>query len=355
MKVLVISGMYPTKRDPLFGIYVKETVESLKKYYSISSKVIAPMTSGRGLITVVKYLVVLVRSMYRTFRGRFDIIHAHYVIPAGLIALIPKYLRGKKLVVTAHGSDINILPKRSRILWFLTRFVLRRADRIIAVSNPLRDIIIHDFGIDSKKVSVIPCGVDLELFRPMDKSLCREIVGLPRDKLVIFHLSTLDPVKRVDLVIESFELIHKGRDNTLLVIGGYGSHQNNIKQRVCQKGLEKCVIFLGYIPKNNVWLWLNAADIFVLTSESEGMPLTIMEAMATGTGIVSTNVGGIADAIKDFSTIVTGSSKESIAKAMIEALDKYSLRKKKASLTKSLEFGWETIAGGISRIYNGIP
>ena len=351
MKVLVISAMYPTTDDPTYGIYVQETVENLRKHQNVQSTVIASMTTGRGVIAFFKYIDVTLRCLYYIMRGKFDIIHAHYVLPAGLIALFPKYIRRKKLVITAHGSDINILPQRNVILWYLTRFVLRRADGVIAVSEHLYGRITNDFGIEKEKVSVISCGVDPALFKPMDKILCRDILSLDAQKFIVFHLSGLDPVKRVDLLVNGFKLARERLGSTLLVIGGTGKQKSKLMNMVNQLGIDDYVIFTGFINKNDVPAWMNASDVFVLTSESEGTPVTLLEALAVGTNVVVSKVGGIPEVVGNLGIVIEKPTPEKVAEALIcyyKDPKRYNFRNR---IKNAESYHWSRISEKIADVY----
>lgn len=348
MKVFTITAMYPTRKDHTYGIYVRDTVEALKRTRGIGLFVVGSVTTGRGVLALLKYTDVGIRSVYCTLTRDFDCVHAHYVIPAGLIALVPKYLRRKRLVVTAHGSDINLMPKKNRLLWYLTRFVLRRADRIIAVSRPLAEKITGEFGIDAENVSVIPCGIDTSLFRPTDREYARDVLGLDRKGTFIFHLSGLDPVKRVDLLIGAFALL---KTDAVLIIGGDGPNAPDLKRLVRERGLSDRVKFIGFVDKRDVRLWMNAADVFVLTSMSEGTPVTLIEAMAAGTSIVATDVGGVADVVAGLGELVSDASPENIAGAIERCLVGADAGAKRKRIEKSREYSWDVLAPRIADLY----
>jgi teichuronic acid biosynthesis glycosyltransferase TuaC len=259
MKVLVITNMYPTPNMPYFGTFVKEQVESLRKNgIEIDLLVVNSNKYARGHWTKLNYLWAFPRLWTRLLTHRYDLIHAHYVF-SGIIAraqfLYP-------VVLTHHGSQV-FQGWQAPLCRFISRFV----DRTIVMSAEMKQR--GRLG----KASVIPCGIDFELFKPMPKEQARQELGLPPDKkLVLFVGQYYNPVKRWDIVQAAMKLLQESNPDTELVLVA--------KQPI------------SVVPK-----YMSACDVLVLVSDGEGSPQVIKEAMACHLPIVSVPVGDVPEVI----------------------------------------------------------
>ena len=267
MKVLVISNMYPGKNSHL-GTFIKEQVKDLE-------------TKGFTIIKVVKnregfvaYVPFILKNVFYLLFSSYDIVHAYYGFHSALFAAI---IKRRPLIITFVGSDVLKEPLRNRAYRILQRFVVSRSDHIIAVNSKIRNILISDLGADSNKISVISFGVDFGLFQPIPQVEARERLGFPSDKkLVLFPSSPKRMEKRFDIFKKAVELLQKNNQNILPVI-----LSNNGR------------------PYSEVPLIMNACDVLVLTSDSEGSPTVIKEALACNLPIVSVDVGDVREVIKN--------------------------------------------------------
>ena len=267
MKVLVISNMYPGKNSYL-GTSIKQQAEDLE-------------TEGSTVIKVVKsqknhiaYVPFILKNIFYLLLGSYDVVHAYYGFHSALFAAI---IKRRPLIITFVGSDALREPLRNKIYHMLQRFVISRSNHIVAVSNGIRNILISDLGADPNKISLITFGIDFGLFKPIPKTAARKKLGFPSDKkLVLFPSSPKRTEKRFDVFKKTIELLQKDNHNIVPVI-----LTNNGR------------------PYSEVPLFMNACDVLVLTSDSEGSPTVIKEAMACNLPIVSVDVGDVAEVIKD--------------------------------------------------------
>lgn len=184
-----------------------------------------------------------------------DLIHAHF----GLSALFAALQFKEPLVATFHGSDIN--KPFTRVV---SAFAALRARASLFVSQKLVKKSIY-----AGRSFVVPCGIDLNLFKPMNKLACREQLGLDAEKTyILFSSAFSNPVKNYSLLDDALRLWN---------------------------GPKPEVLELWNIPREEVPVWINAADVCVLTSFSEGSPQFIKEAIACNKAVVATNVGDISE------------------------------------------------------------
>ncbi len=296
MKTLIISNMYPSSGSPTFGGFVQTQVEELKKK-EIQFILAVNYIKRRGCISLWKYLLLFMKIIWASFTG-FDLIHAHYLFPTGFLALFPHLLRHRPLVITAHGSDVNF-GKRSRFLRSLIKFTCKRASTVIFVSEDLAEKAKSLYSISSEKLRVIDCGVDTEIFLPQDKIYLREKLSLPLNRKIILFVGNLVKAKGVNFLIESIPDILSSEPNLLAVIVGEGELEEKLRIQVKDLGIENFVQFEGFKPHSEIALWMSASDLFVLPSLREGFGLVALEALSSGVPIVTSQVGGIPEFVKD--------------------------------------------------------
>ncbi len=267
MKVLVISNMYPGKKSHL-GIFIKQQVEDMENE---GLEIIKVVKNRKGSIAYVPFIL---KNIFYLLLGSYDIVHAYYGFHSALFAAL---IKRRPLIITFVGSDAVKEPSRNKVYRILQRFVVSRSNHIIAVGSEIKNILISDLGADSNKISVITFGIDFDLFKPISQAKAREKLGFPSDKkLVLFPSNPKRIEKRFDIFNRAVELLQKDNHNIMPVI-----LSNNRR------------------PYSEVPLVMNACDVLVLTSDSEGSPTVIKEALACNLPIVSVDAGDTREVIKD--------------------------------------------------------
>ena len=280
MKVLLISNMYPTKGF-CFGTFVKDQVDSMEKRGVTVSKVVK--TSKNPLM----YFPFIFKSVWNLLFSNYDIVHAHYVPHS---ALIPAILKRKPFIVRFHGDDARIFPWKNKFNYMLVKFVTDRADRIVTVSNEMAGILVDRLGVPESKISVISSGIDTTSFHPMPKKDMRDKLGLPQDKKIILFVGRLHKLKGLDLIYECA----KQTPDLLYVFIGRKDGENIIDNENC--------MFIGEKTRKDVPMWMNAADVLVLPSYTEGLPNVVVESLSCGTPAIVSDVGGCPEVVKDGET-----------------------------------------------------
>lgn len=246
MRCLVVHSGNVNELSP----FIKEQMDSISRIADVEFSVFT--IKGKGISGYTRNLP----KYYGCLKENgIDIVHAHYGLSGAFSCM-----QGKVPVVTTfHGSDININRNLKR---FLSRFAMQRSSHSIFVSSSMLGT------AKARRKSVIPCGVDLETFRPMNKSVARERMGLDADKqYVLFSSSFTNPVKNAALAFGAVNLLKTRSNVELLELKGY--------------------------TRPEVALLMNAADVGLMTSFAEGSPQFVKEALACNLPIVSTNVGDV--------------------------------------------------------------
>lgn len=214
----------------------------------------------------------------------FDVIDAHYFYPDGVAAVMIGNTLRKPVVITARGTDINLIP-RFRIPRMMIRYAAGAAAGIVAVSQALKEELMK-LGIAEELVSVLRNGVDLNMFRPMNRSDARAALGLRGPTLA--SVGALIDRKGHDLVIRALQLLPTYR----LLIVGEGPDRSKLERLSTEIGVADRVHFLGRVRHDQLAGLYSAADALVLASSREGWPNVLLEAMACGTPVIASSIWG---------------------------------------------------------------
>lgn len=288
------------------------------------------------------------------------VLHAHWTL-AGLAAGIAGRLTGTPVVITMHGAEVFV---RCGILKSLfVEPVLGMADHIIANSHFTKDRIEHLIG--PRPVAVIPFGVDIDRFNP-NKGFSKQEsnLELPAHRAVVFALGRLVERKGFHHLIEAMLIIEQ-ETNAYLVIGGDGPQRSQLEQMVDDLGLRSDVLLAGFVDSDVLPGLYASADVFVLPSiedsggDTEGLGIVLLEAMASGTAVVASNVGGISDIVSDGSNgfLVEQGAVGDLAERISQLILDSGLRRKFGERGRSFvegRFSWQAIAQQNMEVYERV-
>lgn len=290
-------------------------------------------------------LLLLVRKF------RPDIIHAHWIIPQGFVAVLVQVFSGVPVVVTAHGADI--LGLQGALFKTIKRFTLARVERVSVVSRALvealTELISHDI-----QPTIIPMGVDATVFSPDKRNdLIRKKYAINGPFLL--YVGRLTEKKGVGYLIDAMPLVLRDVPTAKLLIVGSGELEEVLKKHVVNLGLVNQIRFVGGVVNKYLPEYYATADIFIGPSiaaksgDTEGFGLTFVEAALSGCLIVGTNIGGIGDIIQDEITglLVPQKNTRAIADRIIYGLynrGRMENIRKKASRRCAERFDWAVVA-----------
>ena len=323
IRTVVFTTLFPNEVTPNHGVFVENRLEHLRRSGRISARVVAPVPwfpfdskiFGRyaamarvpqveerfglkiwhprypvipkvGMASAPLLLFAASLPVLRRLQREedFDLIDAHYFYPDGVAAVMLAKAMKKPVVITARGTDVNLIPNhlmpRLQIQW-----AARRAACVIAVSQALKDALIT-LQIPPHHVHVLRNGVNLEIFRPLDRSAAREQLGLRTPTLL--SVGQLIERKANDLVIGALPSLPE----FTLLLAGDGPQRGQLENLADRLGVRDRIRFLGSVPHQDLPRVYSAADILVLASSREGWPNVLLEAMACGTPVVASNVWG---------------------------------------------------------------
>ncbi len=288
----------------------------------------------------------LVKRLQRRFP--FDLIHAHMACPAGFAAVLLGMTCGKRVIITAHGSDVHTFPQ-SFFLRQLILFTLKRAHKVATVSFALKGLI-EKMATLQKDISVIRNGVRQDAFFPIDKTKARERLGLPAGRKAVLFVGNLLPVKGVDSLLRAYVTVSESNQADLIIVGK-GESTPELKALTKALGVEARVHFTGTVRHDMIPLWINACDVLCLPSHREGFPTIIVEAFACGRPVVATRVGGVPEAVINDSLgiLIDSNHPDVLASALNTALAKEWNTQAIAAYGRS--FSWHAIAEEYHHLY----
>ncbi|WP_036552552.1 glycosyltransferase family 4 protein [Neptunomonas japonica] len=354
VNLLVVTTLFPNSVQHRHGIFVETRLKKImetgqanavvvapvpwfpikSKYFSQYSQYVdIPSKEHRNGVDIYhpRYLVIpkvgmlltpffLALAIFLTiFKVRkqgyeFDLIDAHYFYPDGVAVAIASYFLKLPFVISARGSDINLIPNyslpRKMILWAASK-----AQASITVSSALKDKMVT-LGAEEEKIHVLRNGVDDVLFSPKNYQQMRHNYSLQRATLL--SVGNLTELKGHDLVIKSLLALP---DCELIIVGG-GELDKPLKELAYSLGLSERVRFMGTLKQPALVELYSAADLLVLASSREGWANVLLEAMACGAPVAATNVGGTPELVKspEAGVLVKERNSSGLVKAISKAL-----------------------------------
>ena len=218
-----------------------------------------------------------------------DIVHAHFITKFGFHGAL---LGFHPLVMSAWGSDVLVIPYWSKLLWYFSKFSLRKADLVYATSGDVENKLVSIFGIDKDKIEMIPFGVDTELFKPHKDKIAT-------NNVYVLSNRNFSPIYDIQTFVRAIPLAIKHNKKLKFMLIGYGPEEVDIRLLVDELGVNDYVTFVGKVTNNKMPEYLNSIDIYVSTSLSDTTPVSVSEAMACGLPSIVTDVGGVKEVIFD--------------------------------------------------------
>ncbi|MGM0771765.1 MAG: glycosyltransferase [Halobacteriota archaeon] len=276
-------------------------------------------------IPIIALFYKFVLLTYLSILERPELVHGYLLFPHGIIAFIAGKLTGKKVGVSMLAGPVELYaPGRSPIgkytycrplppLNFSAKillYILNRCD-IITVTGSYTRRYLESKGIKEDKVSILPHAVDNN-FKRVDST---------RDYDIVF-VGRMAGVKHVETLIRSIEIVRRTHENVKVAIIGEGECKPRLEELTRELGLMENIYFAGY--QSNVWNWYNRGKMSTLTSEREGFPYSVVEALSCGLPVISSNCGNVSDLIEhgyNGSIIDDYQDHSSFAKAIIELLE----------------------------------
>ena len=379
--LLTLTTLFPNARQPRRGIFVANRLARLCDSGRVACQVVAAVPSFPGAyretagvpeseqihglpVRHPRYLHVpgvgmriqpdsLARALLEDLRAhgddarRFDVVDAHYFYPDGVAAARVAAQLGLPLVISARGSDINLIAETP----FARRRILEAAnaaDALIAVSQALARKMIS-LGMPAERVHVLRNGVDPDVFFPVPRSEARNRLGLREDARCVLGVGNLVHEKGFDVLVRALATL---RDARLLLVGD-GPLRESLETLARQVAPGR-VEFHGNMPQANLRFAYSAADALALPSLREGWPNVVLEALACGLPVVASNVGGIPEILGDDAPAALVDSRDAAAwsHALSDVMNRGYARD--AVRRYALRFGWDDVVAAQCVLYERV-
>jgi D-inositol-3-phosphate glycosyltransferase len=296
---------------------------------------------------------------------RYDLIFSHY----WLSALAGTYLQQRWLVphitmfhtlgavknAINEGAHLALDEAEPELRIETERDLVRKCHHIIAPTEREKKELIRRYGASSEKISVVPCGVNLEQFKILDKAQARQYLSFDSDRIILF-VGRIDPLKGIDKLIKALPYLQHIPKLRLVVIGGGEHSQLEIEQLqklALNLKIQDSVTFLGLVKHEQLPYFYNAADACVIPSYYESSGLVALESLACGTPVVATDVGNHKSVIQQGETgyVIRDNTPQHLADKIALLLSRPSTDTKSAQLIRATvsKFSWLNIAEEISR------
>ena len=293
---------------------------------------------------------------------RYDLIHSHYWL-SGVIGIELSRRWNAPHIATFHTlartkQRARAGERESERRAHAEQRIIDSAKALIVSTHIERDDIAKLYGTSGARARVIPPGVDLSLFQPVDTLAARRELGLA-DKRVILYVGRIEPLKGLDILIKAVSMLHDAANAKLIIVGGGpedDAEMERLKNLASQLDISDIVSFTGAVSQERLPTYYSAADVFVLPSWYESFGLVALEAMSCGTPVVVSRVGGLRTFVENGKTgyLVPWRCPEAFARSMDMLLANPALRDAMGSAArrKATRLSWAAMANSVLKCYS---
>ena len=295
-KILLVSNMYPNKKYPSYGIFVKNTYDALLSKYDVDKVVIGKRNNI--LIKLIAYIYLHTRVILKMLFNDYEYIYVHFISHSSQgVCLASHFLRNVKIVFNAHGNDIVADNEKDEKNIIRSKKFLQYAYKVVVPSNYYKDVITDEFNVSPKNVVVYPSGgVDLNLFKKVDKKEAQKKLGLDTKTKYIGYVSRIEKDKGYDTFINGIKLLsdNKKYNKYKFIVVGDGNEYDTLNKLIADYELSERIILYKSLNRDELVYLYNSLDLFVFPTKrkSESLGLVGLEAMACEVPLVSSNAKG---------------------------------------------------------------
>jgi glycosyltransferase involved in cell wall biosynthesis len=286
-----------------------------------------------------------------------SVIHGHrpdFMLPFVLFS------RKSPKVCTLHGiPDIGIKTRKSPVTWriynIIERITIKRMDRLIAVNSSTKEYYLKKRRSLEDRISVIPVAIDNKMFKPMSTNKIRKKFGFNEDDKIILYIGRFSVEKGLDLLLGAFKELKAEIPRAKLVMVGKGPEESKIRNTSKIQNI-KDISILKPVKHDKIPEIINCADVLTLCSMYEGMPTVVLEAMACGVPVVSTNVGDVKKVVIDGMTgqLIRKRNPEGVKDAILKVLNNKREDYIESCVDMANHYSWENISQKIVEVYKEV-
>ena len=310
-KVAIVCNSYPTKKNETNQIFIKNLVIELKNqsittdvYHNPIYNYWGNASNRKGIIAnLIKYSFFIVGVSRLIIRIKsYNLLNPHGVMISGFIAVLLKRFFNIPVALHIHGGDLNIYNSSSILYRKVYNNTISNSDLIVVNSNDIKNKVLKLTGVKPNKLIVISPGIDYEKFYRMDRQQIenhKKDFNIGNDKTVLLFAGNAIKRKGLDILVDALKLLRTVQLSKIhLIICSEGPELNKTKNKLQNiEGIKDSVIFLKKMDQSELRILYNIASIFIFPSRDEPLGLVGLEAIACGTPVIGSNIGGIPEYI----------------------------------------------------------
>jgi len=311
VKIGIICNSYPTEKNRTNQIFIKNLVDELYKqsvepdvYYNVIYNYWGNASNRKGVLAnLLKYSVFFLGLSRLIFKMRkYDVLNPHGVMLSGYSAILLKRLFHIPVVLHIHGGDLNIYNSSSYLYKNIYDATVSESDKIIVNSNDIKNKLLSLTGVIEDKVTVLSPGVSYDIFYPIDFKKLKShqnSYNIDPNSIVLFFAGNAIKRKGLDILLTALSHLQIEQLNKItLIICSNGPEVEKTRNRLNQiPNLNNSTIFLNKVSQSELNILYNIATLFIFPSREEPLGLVGLEALACGTPVIGSNVGGIPEYI----------------------------------------------------------
>ena len=322
-----------------------------------------PNNGNLSRLALYPYLPDFFKSMedFRFHEGiEYDLIHSHYWLSGRLGSWVQELWNIPHLVMLHTLGEVKnrtgVGRPEPEIRVAAEKELVETCHRIIAPTDREKNSLVRYYSVSEQKIGVVPCGVNLDLFRPQPKQAARKQLGFARDDIILLNVGRFEPLKGIDRLLEAMIHVRDHRRLRLIIVGGDGNQAPEsqfLRQKAANLGIEDEVIFAGRIEQKYLPLYYSSADVLVMASHYESFGLVGLEALACGRPVVSTPVGAMETLIRQSQAgqVVSDTLPRSLAKGIQSIIRNSALPQADEIRKAVLAYSWSNVAAAILKEY----
>ena len=294
MKVLVVSNMYPDKKNPIYGIFVRNFCMQLKSI-TIDYSLVAMHKNKNKIRRLFSYLFFYLDAFLKSLFGKFDIIYIHQPSYSALPVLAALKFKKLKIFVNVHGTDVLPYTKNQKIFEANTVRILKYTEKVIVPSEYFLNVVSDKYGFPESRIIIYPSGgVDQNIFKKFDDEKIAQIraaYGVDNSKFIVGFVSRIYKEKGWETFIEAINILSKTNENMRFVICGSGKEDSLLEEKIREYLLSEYICRIPGKPQEELADIYNMLDVFVFPTQqaAESLGLVAIEAMACGVPVIASD------------------------------------------------------------------
>ena len=308
-KVLMVTNMYPSKKNKHYGSFVKNMVNDLESI-NIDIELVKITKHNNKLIKLFSYLKIYISTIWKSFIYSYDYFYAHFISHTTMPFIPAKIVSPKTVLIgNAHGNDIVVDSEKDENNKKRSKTILKYINKMVVPSEYYKEVLTDDYKYKEDRIIIYPSGgIDFTVFTQLDKNKCREELGLDEKTTYYGMISRIEKDKGWDTLISAIKELkdEEKLNNIKFIIIGRGDEEELLNKEIVDNELEDYIIRKNFVYQNELVKYYNALDlvIFPTKRKSESLGLVGLEAMAWHTPtIICTLYGPRSYANKDNSFI----------------------------------------------------